>query len=189
MEPVSWFGPDSSTRTRVLTATVAVIGRRGRSRLNLSDVAAEAGISRPTLYRLFASKGELLDALGQHEMAAVHAAVSAALQGLSGPARLDALLQFIVEFQQSYPLRHLIEIEPTHELRELKRVLPIARSWVREEIHEAEDADLLAGAIVRIALSHFLVPDNDRADFLAQLRRAAGIPTGTAGDDTEARML
>ena len=54
--------PDQSTRERILAATAEVLGRNGMTKLSLSEVALQAGVSRPTLYRWFASKRELLDA-------------------------------------------------------------------------------------------------------------------------------
>jgi TetR/AcrR family transcriptional regulator, repressor for uid operon len=53
---------DQSTRERILAATAEVLGRNGMTKLSLSEVALQAGVSRPTLYRWFASKRELLDA-------------------------------------------------------------------------------------------------------------------------------
>jgi TetR/AcrR family transcriptional regulator, repressor for uid operon len=53
--------PDS-TRQRILAATAEVLGRNGMTKLSLSHVAPQAGVSRPTLYRWFASKKNLLDA-------------------------------------------------------------------------------------------------------------------------------
>ncbi|MGV0735732.1 TetR/AcrR family transcriptional regulator [Mycobacterium syngnathidarum] len=171
MSDIRWFEDDASTSTRILKATTVVLSRRGRTGLNLSDVAAQAKVSRPTLYRLFPSKEKLLDALGRHEQKVVHDAVNAALSQKSGVQRVDALLQFIVDFQKSYPLRHLIEIEPSHELGELTRVMPIIRAWVRDAIEDTEDADVIAGAVVRVALGHYLVPGDDDTQFLNQLRR------------------
>ena len=55
---------DTSTRHRILVATAEVLGRSGQTKLSLSEVALQAGVSRPTLYRWFASKEELLDAFG-----------------------------------------------------------------------------------------------------------------------------
>ena len=54
---------DNSTRQRILAATAEVLGRNGMTKLSLSEVALQAGVSRPTLYRWFASKRDLLDAL------------------------------------------------------------------------------------------------------------------------------
>ncbi|MFD6674745.1 TetR/AcrR family transcriptional regulator [Rhodococcus zopfii] len=171
MTEIRWFDDDDSTATRILKATTTVLGRRGRTGLNLSEVAAQAGVSRPTLYRLFSSKDKLLDALGRHERQVVHEAVRAALAGTAGAERVDALLRFIADFTKSYPLRHLIEIEPSHELGELTRVMPVVREWVRDVLGDAEDSDVIAGAVVRVALCHYLVPGDDDDQFYKQLRR------------------
>ena len=53
---------DNSTRQRILAATAEVLGRNGMTKLSLSEVALQAGVSRPTLYRWFDSKRDLLDA-------------------------------------------------------------------------------------------------------------------------------
>src|ERR1700739_587773 len=42
--------------------------RHGYGKLNLSDVATQAGISRPTFYKFFSSKDELLSAFSQVEL-------------------------------------------------------------------------------------------------------------------------
>jgi AcrR family transcriptional regulator len=49
---------DTSTRRRILVATSEVLKRNGQTKLSLSEVALQAGVSRPTLYRWFASKAE-----------------------------------------------------------------------------------------------------------------------------------
>ncbi|MGH8965852.1 MAG: TetR/AcrR family transcriptional regulator, partial [Actinomycetes bacterium] len=54
---------DTSTRHRILVATAEVLARSGQTKLSLSEVALQAGVSRPTLYRWFADKQELLDAM------------------------------------------------------------------------------------------------------------------------------
>ena len=55
-------------RDRILRATFKVLCRHGYGKFNLSDVAAQAGISRPTLYKSFSSKDELLAAFSQFEL-------------------------------------------------------------------------------------------------------------------------
>ena len=49
-----------TVRGRVLEAALEAIGRRGVSELSMDELAAQAGISRPTLYRLFRTKTELV---------------------------------------------------------------------------------------------------------------------------------
>ena len=52
----SVYVDDTSTRHRILVATAEVLGRSGQTKLSLSEVALQAGVSRPTLYRWFADK-------------------------------------------------------------------------------------------------------------------------------------
>ena len=102
-----------------------MLSRDGRRKLQLSDVAAEAKVSRPTLYRYFGSKEGLLEAFGLYEQDNFDAGIAAAMAGLSGPDRLDAALRFIVDFQSAYSLGSLADIEPEHVIHQMKRVLPI----------------------------------------------------------------
>ncbi|GAB2661557.1 TetR/AcrR family transcriptional regulator [Nocardia goodfellowii] len=177
MKPASRAPLDPSTRTRILDATHEVLARRGRSKLSLSDVAAAAKVSRPTLYRFFSSKEELLSAFGSYELAKIEADLEAVTEGLTGPARLDAVLAFIVRFQTqgSYSVSRLIGIEPDYALAEVARVLPIMRRFI-ERLVEGDDAHAIAATIVRIAVSHYLIEGDDKPHFLDQLRHAARIP-------------
>src|SRR5262245_50757372 len=93
-----------TTSDRILEATLDVLGRSGPRKLSLSDVAAAAGVSRPTLYRWFPTKEALLEAFGRYEQRKYDAGIAAAVEGLEGEARLDAVLRFIVDFQHSYSL-------------------------------------------------------------------------------------
>lgn len=170
---------DAPTRTRILRATATVLARMGPTRLNLSEVATAAGVSRPTLYRYFPSKEVLLDALGHSEEQRVRDAVAAAVEGLSGRQRLEALLRYMVESHNSYPLRDLILIEPEHELGEIERVLPVVQQWIEPEFG-GEAGRTIAGAIARIAVCHYLFPEDDNGEsFLAQLRCVAGLDDGS----------
>ena len=76
---------EQSTRRRILAATFVVLARDGRRKLQLSDVAAEAKVSRPTLYRYFGSKEGLLEAFGLYEQDNFDSGIAAAMAGLSGP--------------------------------------------------------------------------------------------------------
>lgn len=166
---------EQSTRKRILAATFVVLSRSGHRNLQLSEVANEAGVSRPTLYRYFGSKQGLLDAFGLYEQDNFDAGLAAAMAGLRGPERLDAALQFIVDFQHEYSVTALVEIEPEHVLAQTKRLLPLLQERV-SRIIPGEHADLAAAAVVRIAVSHFLLGAGDPDQYLAELRHAAGLP-------------
>jgi AcrR family transcriptional regulator len=166
--------PEQSTRRRILAATFVVLARDGRRKLQLSDVAAEARVSRPTLYRYFGSKDGLLEAFGLYEQDNFDAGIAAAMAGLSGADRLDAALQFIVDFQSTYSLGSLADIEPEHVLHQMKRVLPIMHERIARII-PGENSDVAAAAVVRIAVCHYMIAGGSPAQFLAELRHAAGL--------------
>jgi AcrR family transcriptional regulator len=169
-------GPDveKSVRERILDGTFAVLSRNGRSKLSLSDVAAEASVSRRTLYRWFSSKEVLLDAFSLHEEHSFDAGLAAAVEGLDPPARLDAVLRFIVEYQHSYSLVPMAEVEPEYTLLQTSRVIPIMRHRI-QQLLSGTITEIAAATVVRVAVSHYLVSSDDREQFLAQLRQAAGI--------------
>lgn len=165
---------DTSPRRRILAATFAVLERSGPHRLHLSEVAAEAGVSRPTLYRYFGSKERLLESFALYEQDNFDAGVAAAMAGLRGEDRLDAALRFIVSFQDSYSLARMIDTEPEWTIAQMHRVLPLMCERIRV-ILSGEKRDIAASAVVRIAVCHYLVRGNDPAQFLAELRHAAGL--------------
>jgi AcrR family transcriptional regulator len=172
---------DQSTRERILAATAEVLGRNGMTKLSFSEVALQARVSRPTLYRWFASKRELLDAFVVWERQFYERAVADATSGLPVSERLDAALQVIVEYQHSYPGLRMIDIEPAQVIRRLSRVIPLMRQRL-ERLATGPDPALAVATAVRVAMSHYLVRSDDD-DFLNQLRNAARVkhyaPGGT----------
>lgn len=163
-----------TTPERILDATLEVLARSGPRKLSLSDVATTAGVSRPTLYHWFASKEALLDAFGRYEQDKYDRGLAAAVAGLEGEERLDAVLRHIVDFQQSYSLRRMVDVEPTHVVHQMTRVLPIMRDRL-EPLVPGDDAATVASVVTRVALSHALIPDDDPELFYAELRHAAGL--------------
>jgi TetR/AcrR family transcriptional repressor of uid operon len=164
---------ENATRQRILAATAEVLGRNGRTKLSLSEVALQAEVSRPTLYRYFADKRELLDGFVVWERQYYERAVAEATAGLPASERLDAALRVIVEYQQSYPGLRMVDIEPAQVIRRLSRVIPLMRERL-ERLAQGPDASLAVATAVRVAVAHYLVRSDDADDFLAQLRHAAG---------------
>src|ERR1700742_5342170 len=102
MEQTSTVESDTSTQQRILAATAEVLGRNGKRKLSLSDVAVQAGVSRPTLYRWFASKEDLLSAFSKYERQTFESGMGRATAGLKGTDKLHAALRFIFESHHSY---------------------------------------------------------------------------------------
>ena len=166
----------SPTAIKILDATLDVLARCGAAEAGPVDVATVAGVSRPTLYRWFPSKEVLLSEFGLYEQERYEAGLAAAIQGLDGDARLDAVLRHIVDFQYSYSLGRILEVEPVHVLHQLRRMLPITSQQLQPHF-DGPDGPTVAAIVARISVSHALLPDGDPDGFLRQLRIAAGIRT------------
>jgi TetR/AcrR family transcriptional regulator, repressor for uid operon len=165
---------DNTTRQRILAATAEVLGRRGITKLSLSEVALQAGVSRPTLYRWFASKAELITAFATWEREGFESGVAQAIAGLAGREKLDAALRFIVAYQQSYPGLRMVDVEPERVIDRLAQVIPLMRERLERLLPGPRRAEAAAAA-VRVAVSHYLVRSDDDEQFLAQLRHAVGL--------------
>lgn len=142
--------------------------------MSLSEVALQAGVSRPTLYRYFADKRELLDVFAVWERRYYEHAIAEATANLPAHEKLDAALQVIVEYQLSYPGLRMVDIEPDQVIKRMTRVLPLMRERL-ERLCTGPDAALSAATAVRVAISQYLVRSDDNDGFLAQLRYAARV--------------
>ncbi|BBX98762.1 TetR/AcrR family transcriptional regulator [Mycobacterium lacus] len=165
---------DTSTRQRILAATAEVLGRNGKTKLSLSEVAAQARVSRPTLYRWFASKEELLSAFTRYERQVFEGGLAKATAGLRGTDRLDAALRFIVDYQHSYSGVRMVDVEPELVIPQMSDVIPEMREGL-QRLLPGPNAAVKAATAIRIAISHYVVRSDDADQFLAQLRHAVGI--------------
>lgn len=165
---------DSSTRLRILAATAEVLARSGKTKLSLSEVATQAGVSRPTLYRWFASKEELMSAFSKYEREVFEKGLGRATHGLKGVERLDAALRFMVDYQYSYSGVRMVDIEPEHVLAQMGGVIPEMRAGL-QKLLPGPNAAVKAATVIRIAISHYVVRSDDADEFLAQLRHAVGL--------------
>lgn len=76
----------------MLSAARAVVRHVGIRALNMSAVAREAGLSRATVYRRFASKNGLVSALVNHELEALERVVLDRLRFADDPAETVRIL-------------------------------------------------------------------------------------------------
>jgi AcrR family transcriptional regulator len=170
---------------RILDATRRLLVTSGARRLSMSDVATLAGVSRPTIYRYFASKEDLIDALGAQERRRFDGAMEQAMSGVAGVARLEAAVDVVVSFVESQPPGRQLDLDPGFALEQMAQALPmiserlvaVLQRCAREGVLDgAVSPRCLAGAIARVALSHYMFPDADSTAARRQIRAAAGLP-------------
>jgi len=169
---------------RILDAAQRLVFRTGARKMSLSEVATLAGVSRPTIYRYFASKEDLIDAMGKRERRRFTAAMGEATSGVVGVARLEAAVDVVARFVEIQPPGRLLDLEPSFAYDQMTAALPmlveglvaVLQRCAREgALADAVDPRDLAGAIARTALSHYIFPEADRAAARQQIRAAAGL--------------
>jgi AcrR family transcriptional regulator len=178
-----------STEDRILDATMVVLARRGR-RLSMTDVAHAAGVSRMTLYRYYKTKDELLRALARHEQRRFDDRLAVALAAATtSTERVDAVLRAIVSFQGEHATPSVADAEPGFTIEWMKRSLPVQRATLERLIGDslAQAPAVRAGTatpanvadlIVRVAMSHFLLPHADPDALLRVLQASVGVSPG-----------
>jgi AcrR family transcriptional regulator len=89
---------DAEARDRIIAAAMRCIDRHGPIKTGLSDVAAELGVTRQTVYRLFASTDDLFQAVSLAAADIFVDQMVARVRRLNGPAEmLTECIAFTVE--------------------------------------------------------------------------------------------
>lgn len=96
-------------RQRVLSASVEIFSKRGYRATSMNDIAAEVGLSKPTLYHYFRSKEDILVRLYEDLLAESLSGAEAIVTAAPGP--LEALRGVI-----SYRVRHTCEKQAIHKV-------------------------------------------------------------------------
>lgn len=173
------------TATRLVRAARRAVAARGAARLTMSAVAAEAGVSRPTLYRWFPSKSLLLAAITAEEVAEFDEGLRRAIASRrSARGRLDAAIDHLVD--RLAATSDAIGADPAFALQSLADTLPAHVASLTELLGDALDVvpavregamsrAQAAETLLRLAQSSYLVPPERAADMLALLRAFAGL--------------
>ena len=98
-------GKNSTTREQILDAFVAAASLHGVARLSMADVARQAGLSRPTLYRYFASRDDLTAAAVLRDATRLTRQVLDTVAPITDPAEaLEAGVLVTLELLAAHPL-------------------------------------------------------------------------------------
>ena len=183
-QPAAPVDDETSSRHRLLLATAEVLGRSGQTKLSLSEVALQAGVSTPresaAVESLPSSIAVMAILKPSPSSPSRHATGTTTLSrftsdaGLRGNEKLDAALRFIVDYQQSYSGVRIVDIEPEVSIGALSRVIPPMRSQL-EKMLPGPNSAVKAATAIRVAVSHYIVRSDDDDQFLAQLRHAVGL--------------
>lgn len=179
----------SATEERILTAALAVIGRRGVRRLGMQEVAEAAGVARGTLYRYFPSKDHVLAAAAEYDGQRFRDGLDEVLRAaLGSEERMATFMAYSFDFIRSHPCRPLFESEPGFVMSYLLEHLPSLRAELVWRLGDALDAvpavragaldrDQLADVIVRLFASSWIIPESDDASLVQSLSRILQIAT------------
>jgi AcrR family transcriptional regulator len=183
-EPHGFGSARGDLADRILEAAQRLVLRTGARKLSLSDVATLAGVSRPTIYRYFVSKEDLIDALGTHERRRFDAAMERAMSGVTGIARLEAAVDLVATFVEDQPPGRQLDLDPGFAQDQMARALPmiserltlVLEQCAREDgVEAAASARDRAAAIARVALSHYMFREADPAAARREIRATAGL--------------
>jgi AcrR family transcriptional regulator len=159
-------------RDTVLIAVDDLVRERGWSATTMSDVATAAGVSRQTVYNEFGSRSVLVEAYVTREIESLVAQVSAAVRKHADDAHqaLREAFELFLKLASDEPVVALIVSDAEHGelirmLTTLGQALAAQRvaALITEVWPQVADADarLIAGSLVRLAISHALVPVDD----------------------------
>lgn len=182
------MGERTSSADAIVTAACRLLAKLGsHEKLTVSAVAEAAQVSRPTLYRWFATRDDLLEAMSLRQEKRFYEGLADALELERTPAaRLDAALDYLVTyldetFGPASPL-----MEPGFTVHALAASLPKQKAtWVglvgdalaRVPAVEAGELSVEQAAelFLRLAYSHYLIPSPEPEVLLHCMRTMAGL--------------
>jgi AcrR family transcriptional regulator len=161
-------------RETVITAVDDLVRARGWSATTMSDVASAAGVSRQTLYNEFGSRSALVEAYVAREIQTLVGQVTEAVRDNAEDAHRALRISFglFLKLASDEPVVQLIVNDA--EDGELHRLLTdLGQQLASDELGRlipevwpqisAADGKLLAESLVRLAISHALLPTRDPA--------------------------
>jgi AcrR family transcriptional regulator len=141
--------PPPTVRSRILDTALELVGRHGLAELSMDELAAKAGVSRATLYRLVPGKEALfaelvrrfspfepiaavLEAAGDRPPAEVIPAIAQAMAAAMD-GHIGLLLQLLFELSRSDPDRHG-GADANQDAAQAMRTLPLVAGYLDQQM-------------------------------------------------------
>ena len=157
--------------TRILDATKACFERWGIAKVSIDDIAAEAGVSRATLYRMFpGGKDVVFEALRVRDLEEFFAELEKAVGGVTDLE--DLIVRAVVvatrELRSDYHLAIMLASEPGDALSQLTvqglpriiRMASMSFAPLVEPYLGRKSAARLVELLARLVISYFLAPSD-----------------------------
>ncbi|GAB2467304.1 TetR/AcrR family transcriptional regulator [Jatrophihabitans fulvus] len=159
-------------RETVVGAVDELTRTRGWAATTMADIAKAAGVSRQTLYNEFGSRPALVEAYVTHEIERIMVDVADAVRSHADDAHLAlrSAFELFLKLASDEPIVQLVLNDA--ETGSLTRMLTgvgqtVAGERIAELIAEIwpqvppPDTRIVADSLVRLAISHAIVPDDD----------------------------
>jgi AcrR family transcriptional regulator len=171
----------AEVRDRILGAAIEAASIHGIGRMSVGDVARRAGLSRPTVYKHFPSKQDLLSAAVQHEAQKLLGAVLAAVDEVDDPREaLNAGVRTALRLVREHPLLdRVVRTEPERLVPLLTTDDGLVLSVLRPPVEAVVAAKLglsdpvvarrLADLLTRLLISYALNPPDDPPEVVADV--------------------
>jgi AcrR family transcriptional regulator len=158
---------ESDTAARILDAALSLYLEFGLRRTTMDDVARQAGIGRVTVYRHYADKNALFQAVVLRECWRSIHEIEAKLAAITDPeARIVESFVLVVNGSRRHPLmRRLLDTEPEWLLPHLTikggPIIDFGRNYIARYLRHQrgkDNADVMAEIFMRILNSLLLTP-------------------------------
>lgn len=176
-------------REQALQAAHALTVERGWAQVRMGEVAARTGVSRPTLYKEFGDKQGLGEALILGETERFLTGIAGVLEqhATDIAAGILAAVEFVLSEAEASPLLRgiltsaragdddLLPLLTTRSAPVLTAATQTLVSWFGSQFPELDSDDLAdsADALARLAVSHLVLPAEDRSRTARRLTRVA----------------
>ena len=192
--------PPPTVRSRIFDTALELVGRHGLAELSMDELAATAGVSRATLYRLVPGKEALfaelvrrfspfepiaavLETMGERPPAEVIPAIAQAMAAAMD-GHIGLLLQLLFELSRSDPDRHG-GADANQDAAQAMRTLPLVAGYLDQQMAAGRlrrmDPVLAMQALAGPIVMHLLMPAS--ADSQSGAGRGVSLPVERVVDE------